>query len=273
MPNYQSRFVMVGDIRTHYLECGEGPPLILLHAGGFGANGQNTWGFNIDELSKHFHIYAPDWVGYGKTDKLFSFDDMWSMRVDHIRRFVEVLQIGKAHFMGNSMGASVLITVAAQEPPAWDMDKIVVVSGGGVAPDNEVRQLLNNYDCSREQMRKIVETIYMRTELHTDEQFLDDLYLPSLEPGQWECTAAVRFKSPIAVAKGANRPRDYSTIKVPTMLVAGGRDNLRFPGYAQELQAQIPGCRLELFEEAGHCPHIDEPEAFNKIAIEFLTGS
>lgn len=273
MPSYHSRFVMVGDIRTHYLECGDGPPLVLLHAGGFGANGQNTWGFNLEALSKHFHVYAPDWLGYGKTDKLFSFDDMWSMRVEHIRRFVETLQIGKAHFMGNSMGASVLITVAAQESPAWDLDKIVVVSGGGVAPDNEVRQLLNSYDCSREHMRKIVQTVYMRTELHDDEEFLDSLYLPSIEPGQWECTAAVRFKSPIAESSGARRPKDYSTIKAPMLLVAGGRDNLRYPGYAQELQAGIPGCKLHFMENSGHCPHIDEPAAFNAVAIDFLKGA
>jgi pimeloyl-ACP methyl ester carboxylesterase len=50
------------------------------------------------------------------------------------------LGIERAHFMGNSIGGSTLLTVAADPQPVWQMDRIVVVSGGGHAPENEVRQ-------------------------------------------------------------------------------------------------------------------------------------
>jgi len=38
MDDARSRFVVVDGIRTHYWELGEGDPLVLLHAGGFGEN-------------------------------------------------------------------------------------------------------------------------------------------------------------------------------------------------------------------------------------------
>src|SRR5690606_33000709 len=142
MKEYSSRYVMVDGARTHYLEAGEGPTLILLHSGEFGACGEITWEFNLDALARHFHVYAPDWLGYGRSAKVFSFEDMWDMRVRHVRRLMDTLCIEHAHFMGNSMGGSMLITTAAQDEPAWNIDKIVVVSGGGTALDNEVRKLL-----------------------------------------------------------------------------------------------------------------------------------
>ena len=64
---------------------------------------------------------------------------------------------------------------------------------------------------------------------------------------------------------------NYSAIKRPTLIVAGGKDPLREPGYAQLLQAEIAGSELVVFEEAAHFPHIDFPERFNRAAVEFLS--
>ena len=89
-----SRFVAVDGIRTHYLEAGSGPVLVLLHSGEFGGSAELCWEFNIPALSQHFQVIAPDWLGYGETDKLFDFADMWQRRVDHITRFLQVVLSG-----------------------------------------------------------------------------------------------------------------------------------------------------------------------------------
>jgi 2-hydroxymuconate-semialdehyde hydrolase len=258
MSRMRSRYVLVDGIKTYYLEGGDGPILILLHSGEFGACGEITWEFNLEALAEHFHVLAPDWLGYGRSAKLFSFEDMWAMRVWHIRRFMD------------SMGASTLITVAADKEPEWPMDRIVVVSGGGNAPENEMRRLLNTYDCTREHMRKIVKGLFLRPEIRDSEDYVEKRYQASLEPGAWECTAAVRFKSPVAKPKGPRRPDSYGGIKAPTLLVAGAKDNLRAPNYAEALRDQIPGAKLHVFERAGHCPQIDVPDAFNRLVIDFL---
>ncbi len=62
----EQKTVVAGKIKTFYLSAGTGEPLVLLHGAGGGAV---LWGPIIDLLSKHFHIIAPDVVGYGKTDK------------------------------------------------------------------------------------------------------------------------------------------------------------------------------------------------------------
>ena len=75
MAPYRHRTICIGDIRTHYLEAGEGPHLVLLHGGEYGASAETTWKFNIAPLAKTFHVIAPDMLGFGLTDKIYDFSD------------------------------------------------------------------------------------------------------------------------------------------------------------------------------------------------------
>ena len=74
-PGVSSHYVMVGDIRTHYLEAGQGEPIILLHSAEFGGRAEFSWRYTIPALAEHFHVYAPDIVGFGRTAKLYNFSD------------------------------------------------------------------------------------------------------------------------------------------------------------------------------------------------------
>ena len=85
--NAQSKYAMVDGIRTHYLEAGRGSHLILLHAGEFGGCAEISWEFNIDALAQHFHVLAPDFVGFGRSDKLRDFGGHGPRMLRHITRF------------------------------------------------------------------------------------------------------------------------------------------------------------------------------------------
>jgi 2-hydroxymuconate-semialdehyde hydrolase len=271
MSEIQSRFVMVEGMRTHYLEAGEGQVVVLLHSGEFGGCAELSWEFNIKALSQHFRVLAPDWLGFGQSAKLFSFEDMWMMRVHHIASFLRTLCVERAHFIGNSMAGGVLLTVASMAEPLWPLSRIIVVSGGGNAPDNEARKTLNTYDGTLEHMRRIVKAMFVNPEIYNNETYIERRFQLSQEPGAWQCTAAARFKSPWSGEKVKRRPENYQQIKVPTLIIAGRRDSLREPGYAEVLQNDIPGSELIVFPEAGHCSQIDDPEKFNRTAVEFLT--
>ncbi len=261
---------MVEGLKTHYLEAGAGPALILLHSGEFGGCAELSWEFNIIALAKHFRVLAPDWLGFGKSAKIFSFDDMWQMRVDHIAAFMRTLCVNDAHFIANSMAGGVLLTVASMPQPAWNINRMIVISGGGTAPDNAARETLNSYDGSRAHMRRIVETMFVSPAIRNNDSYIDRRHLLSQEPGAWQCTAAARFKSPWGGGKVKKRPDSYERIKSPTLIIAGRQDRLRDPDYPETLQSQVPGSELIVFEDAGHCAQIDVPEEFNRVALEFL---
>lgn len=270
MPEIKEKYVDAGGMRTHYFEAGEGHPLVLLHSGEFGGCAELTWQFNIAPLAEHFHVFAPDWLGFGKSEKLFSFEDMQLLRIRHIASFLETVGIEKAHFIGNSMGGGQLARAAVMDPPAFPIVKMILGGAGGFAPRNESRETLNTYDGTRDHMRRCVETLVQREDLRADDSYIDRRHEISLEPGAWECTSAARFKMPGRKPSGRIET-DFRKIAFPTLIIAGAKDPLRNPGYADELHAEIKGSERVTFAEAGHCPQIDLPDAFNKAVIAFLT--
>ena len=147
---------------------------------------------------------------------------------------------------------------------------MVIASGGGVQPQNEARSILNGFDGTGDHMQRLIETILLRPDLRADPAYLDRRLRSAMAPGAWECTAASRFRAPGRASSGPPRPTSYRTVPFETLLVVGAQDSLREPGYARPMAEQIPRCRLLTLDDAGHCPQIDQPDAFNAAVTSFL---
>lgn len=268
-PGVASRYVLVGDARTHYLEAGAGEPVVLLHSGEFGGRAEFSWLHNIAALATRYHVYAPDFVGFGRTTKLYNWSDPSGFRVEHIRRFLETLCIGPAHFIGNSYGGSLALTVAGMAPVPWPMRSVIAVSGGGRPPDNEARKVLTLYEGTREGMRDILRVLFFDERWWADD-LVEERWRASIEPGAWEAVAAPRF-APGGQPRGFRPERpDPARIQVPVLVVAGEQDLLREPGYWRELRDSIPRAEAHVFDRARHCAHIEHAAAFNQLALDFL---
>ena len=265
-----NRFIEVNGIRTHYLEPGDGHPLILLHSGEFGASAELSWEFNIGPLSKHFRVIAPDWLGFGQSAKIFSFDGMATFRIQTISAVLRAIGIEIAHFVGNSMGGGQLARAAVMETCPFPIARMVLAGAGGAAPHNEARRILNSYDGTLEHMGEIVKILVRNQALRNDSTYVHRRHELSLEPGGWEATAAARLTMP--GRPGVTRaPTAFEEIGFPTLIIAGAHDPLREPGFGQVLHESIVGSELVVFEESGHCPQIDEPERFNQLVVDFLS--
>ena len=61
-------------------------------------------------------------------------------------------------------------------------------------------------------------------------------------------------------------------IDIPTLVVWGTRDRMIPAWHATTAQQAITGSRVELFEGAGHFPHLDQPERFAELLGDFMAG-
>lgn len=271
-----SRYVDVDGIRTHYLEAGEvGPVVVLLHSGEYGGCAEISWEFTIPALAAEFRVIAPDWLGFGRTDKLYDFGDPRARVFGHMRRFFEVMGIEEADFVGNSMGGSNLVRIMAERPVIFPVRSAILCSGGGFTPETEERRVLLAYDGTMEAMRALV-----RAMLHDPKWSEDDAYIARRQEfaamkGAWECQSAPRFRPPSRAEGGGSGfgtpdATPYEDVAVPTLVVAGADDPLREPGYAPALAARIPGAEVIVYDECGHCPNIEKADAFNEAALAFL---
>jgi 2-hydroxymuconate-semialdehyde hydrolase len=267
-----SRFVNVGGIRTHYLDAGDGPPIVLLHSGEFGGSAEICWELNIGVLATDHRVIAPDWLGFGKTDKLRDFVSGSERMVRHMAAFLETMAIDEADFAGVSMGATALLREAASRGCRFPVRRMATASGGGFVPDNEARRKSLDYDGTPEMMRAILKSNFCDPTWYEDEEYIARRVAASIAPGAWEAVAAARFKSPQMPPRSQFGQLDtiaYEEIPFPTLAIAGSEDQLREPGYYEVLR-RIRTSKVVVLEGAGHLLNIERADEFNALVRNFF---
>lgn len=265
------RSISVDGLATHFLEAGDGEPVVLLHGGEFGVDAEIAWEKVIPALAQRYRVLAPDMLGFGGSAKVVDFTDGRGMRIRHIARFCELLGIASAHFVGNSMGAINLLVDLTSAAPVLPVRSAVAVCGGGDICKNRHTTALYEYDATLDGMRAIVEALFFDPAYPADEAYVRRRYEASIAPGAWESLAAARFRRPgLEPPPTPSSKRAYERITVPVLVVEGAGDKLLPAGWAAEIAGQIPGARSAVVDAAGHCPQIEQPEALTDLVLEFL---
>lgn len=266
-----TRTTTVDGLATGYLEAGTGAPVILLHGGEFGVSAEIGWERTIPALAARYRVLAPDMLGFGQSAKVIDFNDGRGMRIRHIARFCDQLDVGSAHFVGNSMGAINLLTDATSDSPVLPMRSLVAICGGGEIQRNQHMDALYDYDGTMPAMRRIVEALFHDPSYPADDAYVQRRFKSSIAPGAWEALAAARFRRPGAAPPPApSSKRAYPRVEVPALIIEGGCDKLLPLGWAKEIADQIPGGRSAVIEAAGHCPQIEQPRIVNELLLQFL---
>lgn len=273
MMSYQHRTIFVGDIRTHFLEAGSGPDLVLLHGGEYGASAEITWRANIEGLAKKFHVIAPDILGWGQTDKLYSFSDPAGLRIRHLQRFFESLGIGPAYFVGNSAGGGVILRAVVRRPIPFQVLKMVTICGNASVFKTTSQADLENYSPSPENMKKIVTLLYHDPKWQSEEN-IRERYESSIIPGAWETLSAARLRSPAHQVRSTTEEfvKQLSQLQIPLLIMSCEHDPLNQPDWDVNFQKIVPGSKIHRFKHSAHEPQIEETEEFNRVLSEFLLG-
>ena len=120
------RFVTVDGVRLHYIEKGEGPPVVLLHGNVVTAEDFRTSGV-LELLARRHRVIAFDRPGFGYSDRPHG--SAWSARAQAnlLRSALDVLDISRPVVLGHSWGAAVALAMALNHPD--DVRGLVLLSG------------------------------------------------------------------------------------------------------------------------------------------------
>lgn len=273
----QSHTIRVDGVLTHYLEDGPASAenFVLIHDGGFGADGWATWSPIFERLAARYRLLAPDLLGFGGTQKIYDFGaGARSQKIDHVAAWMKALDIRDAHVMGNSAGGSLVLFAAMRGE--WPIRKAISIGGtGGPYMRTDTYAPLRDYVPDREAMRRIVELMVSRRDA-VMEELVEERYRRSLVRGHWENLSAPRLRPP--GPRKREEPEEQSffdrlgNIQVPVLLIAGGDDQLLERGWETKLAAHIRGARTLLVEGARHQPQFDAPEIVCGAIESFLAA-
>jgi len=273
MAAYQHRTIVINDIKTHFLEAGSGPDLVLLHGGEYGASAEITWRSNIPALAERFHVIAPDLLGWGHTDKIYSFSDPAGFRINHLRRLLESLGVGKAFFVGNSAGGGLILRSSVRTPPPLRIEKMVTICGNASVFKTQSQADLDNYTPSFENMEKIVALLYHDPKWRSEEN-IRERYESSIVPGAWETLSAARLRSPAHQARSTTEEfvQQLSRLAIPLLIMSCEHDPLNQRDWDVQFQKIVPGSKVHRFSRSAHEPQIEEAEEFNRVLTDFFLG-
>ena len=249
---------------VHYVESGQGVPLILLHA-----NPGDSLDFQavIPALAEHYRVLAIDWPGYGRSampDPLEAISARFFHNV--LRECLTTLALPPAMFIGNSVGGVAAARLAIESPER--VRGLVLVSPGGFTPHNVITRAFCRFQGSRFAFSpRFFAGRYLKHRTATVQAMLE-------RAATSQATAA-RLAVNRAVWRSFIEPdhdlrQRASSIKAPTLLLFGKHDPV-IPATkdgAVAVQA-IPGARLVVMS-SGHAPFAEVPEAFLAEALPFL---
>ncbi|MEU6700571.1 alpha/beta hydrolase [Pseudonocardia sp. NPDC046786] len=275
----RSRHVVADGIRTHYLDAGDGPVLLLLHGGEYGAAAELTWSDCIPYWSDRYRVLALDLVGFGRSSKIRDFaGGQRRLMISQVSAVLRTLDVDAVHAVGTSLSARMLLDMAARGTMSWPL-RSVVAAGVGLGPPLAAgREVLETFDGTLDGLRPSMAVLFHDPAHRDDEDLLRRRFEIAALPGAWETGAAATVRSPArygAEGRSQVRPprRDYGAITLPVQLVRGEHDALVPDDTWRELAARIPGARSCTVPGAGHYPQIERPAEFAAAVSGFLDGA
>ncbi len=223
------------DISLHYLEKGQGKPLILLHGNG---EDNSYFVYQVAYFSRFYRVMAIDTRGHGQSPRgtaPFSIQQF----AEDLRGFLDQHDIPKAHILGFSDGGNIALTFALHYPERVDR---LILNGANLFPAG------------------VKPTVQLPIVLgyHTASLFA------KRSPKAKENAALLG----LMVKEPNIRPEELNGLTVPTLVIAGTKDMIR-ESHTRLIARSLPNARLVLLP-GDHFIANKEPAVFNRAVRDFL---
>jgi pimeloyl-ACP methyl ester carboxylesterase len=274
MEKIQSGYVKADGARLYYEIAGEGPFLVLVHAG---IADRRMWDAQFGSLARDFRVLRYDMRGFGKSSMTSA---AFSRRGD-LLLVLETLGFTSVHLVGCSMGGGAVIDLALEHPERVAALILVSPAVGGYAytapPPASVLELIDalkrrDFDRAAEQQVRIWVDGPKRAPGAPDKKIRDLVR----EMSRDALTLQAEFLSDTGfVMEEPMAPPAFSRldqIRVPVLVIAGDCDDDTNMDIARALANKIASAKLSIISGAAHLPNMEKPDEFNRMVLEFLKG-
>jgi pimeloyl-ACP methyl ester carboxylesterase len=264
--------------RVAYRLAGSGPPIILIHGI---TSSSATWEKVAGALAQRHTVLVPDLLGHGSSAKPRGDYSMGAF-ASGIRDLVVALEIGPATVVGHSLGGGVAMQFTYQFPER--SQRLALVASGGLGsdlhgflraatlPGSEVVIPLLANDRVLSAGRAVGRALdRLGLRLGTDALEIARGHA-SLGDSETRAAFVQTLRASIDPTGQRVRATDrlYLATQLPLLILWGARDRIIPVAHGRDAHDLVPDSRFEVFEGAGHFPHLDEPERFVATLEEWL---
>jgi pimeloyl-ACP methyl ester carboxylesterase len=264
--------------RVSYRTAGSGPVVLLVHGI---AGTSEQWADVAPILAEDYTVVAPDLLGHGDSAKPVGDYSLGAYAVS-LRDILIALGHRRATVVGHSLGGGIAMQFAYEYPVFCE--RMVVVSSGGLG--REVHPVLRAATLpGAELVLPLIAServlgfggalgqVLARVGLRAGPD-IAEMARGYASLGDAEARSAflhtVRAVIDYSGQRVSAADRLYLSSMLPSLIVWGRRDPLIPAVHGEEAHRAMPGSRLEIFEQAGHFPHLDDPIRFAAVLRDFL---
>jgi pimeloyl-ACP methyl ester carboxylesterase len=241
-------------------QAGQGAPLVYLH----GAGDLGDWGPALSLLARDFTVYRPDHPGFNGSDDDPSVDSVLDMAFSYLDLF-DCLGLDRPSLVGVSLGGWIAAQIAVLAPDRFA--KLVLVDAAGL------RAEVPTPDVFTLSPVQLAELLYHKPELQAAaaaaaESITDDPDLFQRYLRNRMASAHLAWNPYFHDPKLAGR---LHRLAAPVLVIWGAQDRLLPVEYARRWAEALGTARLEIIDEAGHLPPVEQPGTFAALVREFLS--
>jgi len=257
------KFIEVGGVRLHYVECGEGEALVLLHGNGSMIEDFQSSGL-IEMAAKKYRVIVFDRPGFGHSDRPRS--TVWSpeAQANLFNAALRKIGVSRAVVLGHSWGASVATALALKHPQAVSA---LVLAAGYYYPSARADVVLASGpavpvlgDIMRHTLAplfgRLMWPLLMRKIFgpkSMPEKFRGFPKEMALRPSQVRASAA---ESALMIPNAFAFSNEYLGLQMPVVIVAGNDDRMiNIDDQSARLHEDLPQSTFHRLRDAGHMIH------------------
>ncbi len=273
---HQTGIAQVNGTDLYYEVAGTGHLITLIH--GLLLD-RRSWDDQFEVFTQQYQVLRYDLRGWGDSAQEKA-EPPFSPRQD-LLSLLHYLEIEKTYLLGLSGGGTFALDFTLEHPEK--VDALILVSSdpsGYLPPMTEGLQTLVNQYARALQQRDSAGAAEATTRFWTDG--------PRRTPEQVNARARARIAE--MTTQQLQRHGDFmaheehmipleppainrlTEVRVPTLIVLGDEDVPAVIEAADILEQGIPGAKKVVIPGTAHHPHMEKPEEFNRVVLDFLNG-
>jgi 3-oxoadipate enol-lactonase len=265
----ESGFLEVDGGRLYYETEGSGHPLLLIH-GGLGS--LRMWDGQVPAFAESYRVIRYDTRGFGRSET----QDVEFSNRDDVRAVLDHFEVPSAFVVGTSRGGIIGLDFLLEHPDRVDAFVSVASGVGGYQgelpegapspPWDEMERLWEAKDW--EQLAELETQTWVdgwgQPTTRVDPELRRTVHHWILEN--------YRAEKPEGKPQPASPPaaERLGEIRVPVLVMVGDADEAGTVVGGRHLAASVDGAELVEFPGVAHMIHLEEPERFNRLVLEFL---
>ncbi|BBL80489.1 alpha/beta hydrolase [Rubrobacter xylanophilus] len=272
----------VSGMGVRCLASGEGEPAALLLHGASLDCAELSFGHLIGPLSERRRVYAPDWPGYGGSDRPRGAPYDLGFYEGFLERLLDALGLARADLVGLSLGGGVALSLALHRPRrvrrlvligSYGLGRSVpwgllgvVLGRSGLAARTAYGLVRRSRRALRLGLRNVV-----CDPAAIDDGLLEELARQAALPGAGRAFLSFRRSEVGWRGLRSDLSGSLPRLEVPTLLVHGSRDRIVPVDWAVRAHRLIPRSELVVLEGCGHWVPRERPGEFIRAVERFLS--